>query len=309
MPRIHQSSNLAIALVLSVAINAALIVGLSQLLEKPAIQRQPPVQRLSLATAPEQADAEHVGQTEEATINTQASTPIAEQSESEAGAATEPASQTTSSESQAPVIVSDTQARNNVAPLQKQDAPLPAAPEPVEKSKAPPSANTDEPTAAEVEPDLGNTESESADTTQPVSNTEARAANNTEVDTAPPNEVAIRSDLVAAINPQTTTQPSNTGPQSSPPEDTSALPLAQVDYRPELDYPAMAKRRRQQGQVTLRAWLNDKGELEQLSVAESSGHSLLDESALEQIGSWSFKPPDNNNDQRWIRIPVEFRLR
>jgi len=55
-------------------------------------------------------------------------------------------------------------------------------------------------------------------------------------------------------------------------------------------YPRIAKRRRIEGKVILDLKVNSKGVVTSTEVLKSSGHLVLDESALRAVKQWKFKP-------------------
>ena len=69
--------------------------------------------------------------------------------------------------------------------------------------------------------------------------------------------------------------------------------IAHADYasNPPPVYPAVARRREQQGTVTVRVLVGADGAVERAEVAESSGFDSLDDAALETVRSrWRFVP-------------------
>jgi periplasmic protein TonB len=87
---------------------------------------------------------------------------------------------------------------------------------------------------------------------------------------------------------------------------------AQPRYRenPEPQYPATAKRRRQEGSVLLEVSVNKNGSASKVEVKQSSGFSLLDEAALDAVRHWQFEPAKNNNEPvaSSVEVPVAFKL-
>jgi protein TonB len=59
---------------------------------------------------------------------------------------------------------------------------------------------------------------------------------------------------------------------------------------PHPPYPEEARRLRQEGQVLLKVKLDDQGLVESVSLLKSSGFPLLDDSALQTVKDWKFKP-------------------
>ena len=73
-------------------------------------------------------------------------------------------------------------------------------------------------------------------------------------------------------------------------------------------YPRRAYELGQQGTVLLFAQVLPNGRPGELKVAQSSGHSLLDMSALAAVRAWEFEPFTINGSEvaTWVRVPVRF---
>lgn len=80
---------------------------------------------------------------------------------------------------------------------------------------------------------------------------------------------------------------------------------------PKPVYPQLARRRGQEGLVQLLANVDEKGTLVHLTVAKSSGFTLLDEAALAAVRKWRFKPGEigGKASPGTLVVPIEFRLR
>ena len=77
------------------------------------------------------------------------------------------------------------------------------------------------------------------------------------------------------------------------------------------NYPATAKRLKQEGTVRVRFTILADGKIEQIEVSESSRYSSLDNSALEAVTSMGkFDPiPKLLEKERWrIEIPIQYKL-
>jgi len=77
------------------------------------------------------------------------------------------------------------------------------------------------------------------------------------------------------------------------------------------DYPATAKRLKQEGTVRVRFTILADGKIEQIEVSESSRYSSLDNSALEAVSKMQkFEPiPKLLEKERWrIEIPIQYKL-
>lgn len=118
-----------------------------------------------------------------------------------------------------------------------------------------------------------------------------------------------------------TAQPRGTGPGSG--DGTSAgerggdgfggTSNAHADYErnPAPGYPALARRRAEQGTVTLRVMVRADGTVARVELAESSGHDVLDDSAVETVRTkWRFEPArrDGVAFESWVLVPIRFTL-
>lgn len=107
----------------------------------------------------------------------------------------------------------------------------------------------------------------------------------------------------------TNRQPQNAAPMA---ERSKTVP-AQVNEsaNPRPVYPELARKRGQEGIVRVRCQVNDIGIVTGISLAQSSGHKLLDDAALKAVRKWRFKPALYNGQPvaGSLIVPVEFRLR
>jgi periplasmic protein TonB len=88
---------------------------------------------------------------------------------------------------------------------------------------------------------------------------------------------------------------------------------AHADYarNPPPAYPAVARRRAQQGTVTVRVLVGVDGSVERAEIADSSGFDTLDDAALETVRSrWRFVPArrDGVAVESWVLVPIRFAL-
>ena len=83
------------------------------------------------------------------------------------------------------------------------------------------------------------------------------------------------------------TEVSNTPPVTSTPKMISAVEYVRA---PQADYPAMSRRMGEEGKVTLRVLVNEKGVAEKVDIQKSSGSNRLDEAAKIAILHALFKP-------------------
>ena len=76
-------------------------------------------------------------------------------------------------------------------------------------------------------------------------------------------------------------------------------------------YPHIARANRWEGRVVLRAVIGEDGQLVDLKIAESSGHSILDEAALEVLKKTAplTLPQPLGRPQVVVQVPISYRLR
>lgn len=85
-------------------------------------------------------------------------------------------------------------------------------------------------------------------------------------------------------------------------------PLAVVNPPPV--YPRQAKRHGLQGEALLNVLVDSAGKVIQVQVASSTGHGILDKSAVQAMWKWLFQPgsKDGLASEMWVTIPVRFQL-
>ena len=86
-----------------------------------------------------------------------------------------------------------------------------------------------------------------------------------------------------------------------------ARPLAD---NPRPRYPMLARKRGQQGRVTLRLRVGVDGTASSVQIVASSGVASLDEAARKAVSRWRFAPAQRDGRPRatTLDVPVEFRL-
>lgn len=82
------------------------------------------------------------------------------------------------------------------------------------------------------------------------------------------------------------------------------------ESNPLPNYPRLARQNRWEGTVRLRARVTASGSVEGVSLERSSGHAVLDRSALDGVQRWRFIPATRNGAPVAceVSIPVAFRL-
>ncbi len=103
----------------------------------------------------------------------------------------------------------------------------------------------------------------------------------------------------------------------SPPTHPKALQVATAQKvaprylrTPPPTYPLRARQRGWEGEVWLRVQVGTDGRVVDLWIEQSSGHSLLDQSAIKTIRNWLFHPAKINSKPavEEVRLPVRFSL-
>ena len=95
--------------------------------------------------------------------------------------------------------------------------------------------------------------------------------------------------------------------------DPNSVSAAHADYasNPPPFYPAIARRRAQQGTVTVRVLVGADGSVERAEISDSSGFDSLDDAALETVRSrWRFVPARHGGIavESWVLVPIRFAL-
>jgi len=119
-----------------------------------------------------------------------------------------------------------------------------------------------------------------------------------------------------AAEPETT--PSPPAPPS-PPAKTTAPPAetfteanfrANYGFNPKPEYPRLARNRHWEGKVLLKVQVSAEGLSESVAVHRSSGHDILDESAVAAVEKWKFIPAMRGSTAvaSSVIVPIIFTL-
>lgn len=129
---------------------------------------------------------------------------------------------------------------------------------------------------------------------------------------------AARSRAPATV--MTTAASTHTPTVSSVAENTGGEqhdePLVESRYdvaalnNPKPPYPLAARRQGTEGRVVLRAQVLEDGRCTEVHIVRSSGHALLDASALTTVRRWRFVPATRAGKpvSSWVEVPVHFQL-
>lgn len=77
-----------------------------------------------------------------------------------------------------------------------------------------------------------------------------------------------------------------------------------------VSYPRLAQKRGWQGSTLVEIWINEEGNQIKQTVVNSSGHTLLDEAAINAVSEWQFQRR-NEQGQRIayrVQVPINFQL-
>lgn len=118
-----------------------------------------------------------------------------------------------------------------------------------------------------------------------------------------------------ASTAQNTSAPSS-APTSSSGTQGKAEPFSEASFNanygtnPKPDYPTMARSRGWQGKVLLRVSVSAEGLSESVAVHQSSGHDILDESAVTAVEKWQFVPAKRGSTAvaSSVIVPIIFTL-
>lgn len=98
--------------------------------------------------------------------------------------------------------------------------------------------------------------------------------------------------------------------ESIPPPPVIKLAIPAYKDNPAPKYPGNAERRGLEGVVILDVFVDEDGKVQELHVGESSGHTILDNAAMDAVRKWVFIPGTRNNDPVavWVKVPIRFQI-
>lgn len=96
----------------------------------------------------------------------------------------------------------------------------------------------------------------------------------------------------------------------APPTETVPDAELNVQRRVEPVYPPSSRRAGEEGTVTVRVLVDERGRPADVQLTSSSGHPALDQAALEAIRKWSFAPAMRGAQAvpAWTTVRVTFQL-
>ena len=133
---------------------------------------------------------------------------------------------------------------------------------------------------------------------------------------APPEPAAPTTAAPAPSTPSKT-EPSDTAPANSGADVLPSALTADADYKaaelnnPNPLYPLTAVRQGLQGRVLLMVEVQADGRAGRVTIEKSSGHAILDASAMNTVRMWQFIPArkDGVFHAQSIRVPIDFNLK
>ena len=110
-------------------------------------------------------------------------------------------------------------------------------------------------------------------------------------------------------NPGTGPEGNSTNGSGIPGDGPGVIPPRRI-YAPEPEYPAIARRNNWEGLVMLRILIKTDGAIGEITVLQSSGYEVLDQSALKTVKKWRYQPAVRQGEmvECYRRVPVRFRL-
>jgi len=125
---------------------------------------------------------------------------------------------------------------------------------------------------------------------------------------ADPEQPSQSPPQVAAALPQAANNQTPVAPVS----DTFVPPKSNLAYlnNPKPVYPLDARQRHLEGLVVLKVFVTAEGGAQHVKVERSSGHEVLDESALNAVREWRFVPAKrgDRSEAGWATVPINFSL-
>lgn len=126
---------------------------------------------------------------------------------------------------------------------------------------------------------------------------------------APTAAVASAETVQVATAPVATPAPA---PAPVPVPEKVTEPRGYAGYlkNPAPDYPVAAQKRGLEGQVLLKVHVLASGQPDAVTVARSSGHAILDDSAVKAVQQWVFEPARRGQAaiDGWVQVPLNFKI-
>jgi protein TonB len=119
--------------------------------------------------------------------------------------------------------------------------------------------------------------------------------------------------VASADTVQVATAPASVpAPPTPPAVEKVTEPRGYAGYlnNPPPTYPAAAQKRGLEGQVVLKVHVLPSGHPDNVTVARSSGHAILDDAALKAVAQWTFEPARRGQTavDGWVQVPLNFKI-
>ena len=148
--------------------------------------------------------------------------------------------------------------------------------------------------------------------TQPIPAAPAKPGQTDPVTATHPltNMASVPTVTAAGSTPSASSSVSETASTTLPMGNTEADYRAAYLNNPKPPYPFAAVRQGAEGRVLLLAEVLPDGRAGRVSLEKSSGHALLDASAMNTVRSWRFTPARSNGlpTTQTVSIPIDFTL-
>jgi protein TonB len=120
---------------------------------------------------------------------------------------------------------------------------------------------------------------------------------------SPVKKVSVRPAL-ALLHPPLSSHAREEEGSQSPPQAPPSQTAKRKAHHPLPSYPWICRKRHQEGVVALKVKIDEEGFVTETILHKSSGHTRLDEVALEALKSWIFA-----EDSQTKTLSIAFRLR
>lgn len=125
-----------------------------------------------------------------------------------------------------------------------------------------------------------------------------------------PEPVVVAPPAPPVVAPVATAPPPPPAPVA--PSEPVIAPRFDAAYlnNPAPTYPALAKRKGEQGAVMLRVSVSAEGRPQEVQLHKSSGSSALDRAAIAAVRQWTFVPAKRGSEAvaAWVQVPINFQF-
>jgi periplasmic protein TonB len=130
-----------------------------------------------------------------------------------------------------------------------------------------------------------------------------------------PSDPIVRNDTPADTTPSpdaVRVAPAAAPAPAPAPAERVTEPRGYAGYlsNPAPVYPSAAQKRGLEGRVVLKVHVLANGRPDNIAIAKSSGHDILDEAAVKAVTSWVFEPARRGQTpiDGWVNVPLNFKL-